>query len=101
MGQWKESCDADKPGEGTGDSAKSETAWRRGQSAFSLKGRLQECCYQMEAPSKTLHPLPNFACSLQGDCLSLTGTKLLQILAGVHETDILEFVFLLEKKKKT
>lgn len=83
---------------GQGAFAKSETVWRRGRSAFCLKARLQECCYQMEAPSKILHPLPNFACSLQGYCLSVPETKLLLILAGVHETDILEFVFLHEKK---
>ena len=77
-------------GEGTAE--KSETACRTASG-------LQECCYQMEAPSKTIYPLPNFACSLQEGCLSLQGTKLLLILAGVHETDILEFVLLHEKNK--
>jgi hypothetical protein len=45
----------------------------------------------------TEQSLCNFCLWLTGFCLSLAGTKLLLILARIHETDILEFVFPHEK----
>lgn len=57
-----------RAGEETADSSQvRETAWKRGQCVFCLKDRLQEGCYQMEAPSKTTQPLPHCA----GGCLGL------------------------------
>lgn len=91
---------APRAGEGTGSSCSiREKAWRRRQSAFctkdsSRKGAIKWRCHQRQRSHCQILPA---ACR---NCLSLAGTKLLLILAGIHDTDILEFVFLNEKKKK-
>lgn len=63
-----------------------------GQSAFCLKDRLQEVAIKDSATPAS------FCLQFARGCLSLAGTKLLQIWVGIHETNISEFVFFHEKK---
>ena len=99
---------APRAGEGAGSSCSiREKAWRRRQSA--LQGMQSASCMKDSSRKGVikwrLHQRQRSHCQILPaacrGCLSSAGTKLLLILAGIHETDILEFVFLNEKKKKT
>ena len=86
-------CSLGLAGRGQGTFAASERKPGEGSNLHLSETQLQEARYQRQCSHCQTLPV------VGRGCLSLAGTRLLLILAGIHETDIWEFVFLGEKKK--